>query len=139
MSGNYKTHTLGIGAHLSDPGLLHSELWDTLKNGSRRAALAGHGQAVAKEVHVLALDLMQKRGLSYDEAEKLIVDVIPNEAANKIKFNAALDKYSQPMKPGPNLDQTNEHVHMIMKHRQVNKSSKGKHPSNYTPPKKKRK
>lgn len=117
---------------------LFPESWDTLKNGSRRAALAGHSQAVSKEVHVLALDLAHKNGKSYEECENLVLTTI-GPATNKIKLNAALDKYSQPMRPSPDLDQTGHDVYKIMKHRQVNKSSKGKHPSNYTPPKKKRK
>ncbi len=55
------------------------------------------------------------------------------------KLKTALDKYSQPMQPGPLMDKNRRQVSAIMKARQVNKSSKGKHPTNYTPPKKKRK
>lgn len=61
------------------------------------------------------------------------------QQAYKESLNASLDKWSQPMRPGPDLDQNRSHIGTIMKSRRVNKSSKGKHPSNYTPPKKKRK
>jgi hypothetical protein len=54
-------------------------------------------------------------------------------------LNRALDKYSQPMRPGPDLAENHATAGQIMRGRQVNKSSKGKYPSNLTPPKKRRK
>jgi hypothetical protein len=62
------------------------------------------------------------------------------EELEKLRLNASLDKWSQPMKPGPDMGrQRTQGVADILKSRDRNKSSKGKHPSNYTPPKKKRK
>jgi hypothetical protein len=114
------------------------EAWDTHKNGSRGAVLAGHSQAVAKEVHVLAMELVTKRGIPYWRAESLILSSITGPA-EQIKLNASLDKWSQPLKPGPNLSDNHKMSGQLMRGRQVVKSSKGKHPSNITPPKKKRK
>lgn len=58
----------------------------------------------------------------------------------KEDLNKALDKYSQPMRPGPNLDEMRATAANILRRgKEVIKSSKGKHDSNYTPPKKKRK
>lgn len=55
------------------------------------------------------------------------------------ELNRALDKYSEPMRPGPELGENYKTASQIMRSKQVNKSSKGKHPSNLTPPKKRRK
>jgi hypothetical protein len=114
------------------------ENWNNQEKGSRNAVLAGHSQAVAKEVHVLALDLMHKRGCDYEYAESLILSTM-TPPAEKIKLNASLDKWSQPLKPGPNLADNHKLSGQLMRGRQVVKSSKGKRPTNYTPPKKKRK
>jgi hypothetical protein len=117
---------------------LFPETWDVLKNGSRKAALAGHGQVVARQVHELAIEISSKRGITYDEAENIILEHV-HGPANNVKLNAALDKFSQPMQPGPNMADNHRTTGIIMKARQVTKSSKGKHPKNYIPPKKKRK
>jgi hypothetical protein len=59
--------------------------------------------------------------------------------AKKAFLNASLDKYAQPMRPGPDLAANHKTAGQIMYGRQVVKSSKGKHATNFTPPKKKRK
>jgi hypothetical protein len=62
------------------------------------------------------------------------------EKAIKEKLNESLNKWSQPQRPGPDLRLHNtQGVAAILKAKDRNKSSKGKHPTNYTPPKKKRK
>jgi hypothetical protein len=120
-------------------GEFNPETWDTLKNGSRRATLAGHSQAVAKEVHVLALNLAHSLNKTYDEAELMILKWIPPAGPGPDELNAMLDKYSQKGHPGMRMLNLSTDSGTIMRARQVNKSSKGKRPSNYTPPKKKRK
>lgn len=125
--------------YIDESGGFSPETWDSIKNGSRNAVLSGHSQATAREVHEQAIKYAASGQMTYDEAENAILKFLASEDTSRVNLNAALDKYSQPMRPGPGLDKTNDDVYKIMKHRQVKKSSKGKHPSNFTPPKKKRK
>lgn len=56
------------------------------------------------------------------------------------ELNSKLDKYSQPMKPGPNLGRERiNSVASILRGSKKVSSAKGKHASNLTPKKKKRK
>lgn len=104
------------------------------------AVLAGHSQLTARVVHEQALKTARVTPLSYDEAERGILSLLESNHDSRVNLNASLDKWSQPMKPGPDLGrQRTQGVAAILKSRDRNKSSKGKHPSNYTPPKKKRK
>lgn len=129
-------------------GEFNPETWDTLKNGSRRAVLAGHGSEAAMLVHQAATEYSEKTTLSYDQVEIMILNMMWDETgkeqfaeqAEKMKaYNSKLDQYSQKGHPGMRMLNLSTDSGTIMRAKQVNKSSKGKHPSNYTPPKKKRK
>lgn len=126
-----------------ESGEISPEVLEKLKPKSDRvlskAEKAGHSQKTAQLIHQAALEYSQKTELSYDTCYDQILSMMGSAQNSRINLNAKLDKYSQPMRPGPDLDQTGKHAGMIMKAQNRNKSSKGKHPSNFTPPKKKRK
>lgn len=72
------------------------------------------------------------------EEKKIIEEKAIEE--KKRELNESLDKYSQPMRPGPDLDiNRSTAANILRRGKEVIKSSKGKHGKNYTPPKKKRK
>jgi hypothetical protein len=106
-----------------------------------RAALAGFGQATEKSIADAAkLMALDGRG-TYEECEDACIKYLLSNSkeTNALALNMALDKYSQPMRPGPDLAKNHKTAGQIMYGRQVVKSSKGKHGSNFTPAKKKRK
>jgi hypothetical protein len=109
------------------------------ENVSRNAIMAGHGAKTAELVHQAAMEYSAKMNRPYLEIELLILNHMEADPGSRVNLNAKLDKFSQPLKPGPNLDQTAKNAGIIMKAQHRSKSSKGKHPKNYTPPKKKRK
>lgn len=115
------------------------ETWDTLKNGSRHAVLAGHSQATARMVHSEAMRIAANGTMTYESAEMVIVNYLQNNDESRVNLNIKLDQFSQKGHPGLGIYGLSTDSGTIMKARQVNKSSKGKHPANYTPPKKKRK
>lgn len=78
---------------------------------------------------------MSGKYISLEEYSQLSVAEI-----EKMQLNAALDKYAQPMRPGPDLAENHKTAGQILRRgREVIKSSKGKHGTNFTPAKKKRK
>jgi hypothetical protein len=133
---------------------LHHRMSNNAAGLSHRALLAGFDEETAKVVHEMAVKHSSLTKWSYEQVEIAIItqlcsDRIQHEklnasalkinASTKQRMNAALDKYSQTGHPGMRMLDLSTDSGTIMKARQVNKSSKGKHPSNYTPPKKKRK
>jgi hypothetical protein len=125
---------------------------DLFPDQMSKAEKAGHSHTTARIVHEQALKISMAGTMSYEVAEleilRLMGNPVPTENAviliddgyaGRIAYNKKLDKYSQPLRPGPDLARERKNAGVIMKAKDRNKSSKGKHPSNYTPPKKKRK
>lgn len=126
-----------------ESGEISPEAFEKLKPKSDRvlskAEKAGHSQKTVQLIHQAALEYSQKTELPYDACYDQILSMMGSDEGSRINLNAKLDKYSQPFRPGPDQAKNQKDAGTIMKAQDRNKSSKGKHPSNFTPPKKKRK
>lgn len=127
------------------------------------AELAGFSKETAQVVHDLSLQHHLATGRPYWEIERALVQFMVigakhEENNHKLRVNMTdleyylqtqdpktalihekLNKYSQKGHPGLGIYKLTTDAGTIMKAKEVVKSSKNKHPKNYTPPKKKRK
>lgn len=127
------------------------------------AELAGFSKETAQVVHDLSLQHHLATGRPYWEIERALVQFMvigakheennhklrvnmtdleyfqQTQEPEKSELHAKLNQFSQKGHPGYGILGLGTDAGTLFKTKQRNKSSKNKHPKNYTPPKKKRK
>lgn len=119
------------------------------------AEKAGMNPEEVKTFYELVAEVAQKTPLAYDEVENELLRLYSinqqptsmndleyfkqTQDPRTVLVHEKLNKFSQKGHPGLGLMDLTTDAGTILKAKDRNKSSKGKHPSNYTPPKKKRK
>lgn len=112
------------------------------ENVSRKAILAGHDVYTAHLIHTLALEKSKETALSFSEIEEAAIGWVYTPAEYNQAMISKIDDWdkSRLIKTQASMRvAAGETGRYTQRRHKVSKSSNGKYPSNYIPPKKKRK